>query len=662
MSVPGGSQSGSSGLKAAAPKKIDTLCKYITIYGHCRFAGTSCIYNHEVKKPVPPSGLTIPNNSISSLNEKRFNVDSPTFTPASHSKTSSTKGSPLVASAKIWQPKNTGSTPLKPGSRAGTNGYPSASTLSPARAQTHGLQPNPFGSPSSNPYQKYDHNDHTTSSFNELSITDLDGFPGQSRQANGHRGYDNPYHNLIHDNTSAAIGLYTSNPTFQQQGPQWHLYAPIGPYNDNLSPEQKRLHKFFIPDSLRETVQMRMEACNKNLPESALLPQFDKWHSLMPLDTTTQRSTTSFGLPSWVYRATSLEDSGFYALRRLEGIRTADEKVNRSINWWKRVVSAHVVKVHDAFITTAFGDSSLIVVTDYHSCSKTVAEEYFTNHETRNRKINHGLQVPEPILSSYIAQLASAMHVIHTSGLAVRNFDASKILITDKNHIRLNGCALTDALQQGYRRPATELMLEDFPALGRLILGISNRAPNAGYSNTSDFNQLTKSLPPRLRQIVTWLMTPQSAQTGPKTADQFLKEIAPELSNTYDMMSQKTDHVYSRLGREIENGRLLRLIFKMNTINERPEYEGDPRWSETGDRYLLKLFRDYVWHQVDENGSAVLNLGHIISCMNKLDVGTDELLKLVSRDEQTAIIVSYKHLKKATAGAFSDLQKSERQA
>jgi hypothetical protein len=27
-------------------------------------------------------------------------------------------------------------------------------------------------------------------------------------------------------------------------------------------------------------------------------------------------------------------------------------------------------------------------------------------------------------------------------------------------------------------------------------------------------------------------------------------------------------------------------------------FEGDPAWSETGDRYLLKLFRDYVFHQV----------------------------------------------------------------
>ena len=52
------------------------------------------------------------------------------------------------------------------------------------------------------------------------------------------------------------------------------------------------------------------------------------------------------------------------------------------------------------------------------------------------------------------------------------------------------------------------------------------------------------------------------------------------------------------LGREADNGRLLRLVIKLGMVNERPSYDGDPGWSETGDCYLLKLFRDFVFHQV----------------------------------------------------------------
>jgi len=47
----------------------------------------------------------------------------------------------------------------------------------------------------------------------------------------------------------------------------------------------------------------------------------------------------------------------------------------------------------------------------------------------------------------------------------------------------------------------------------------------------------------------------------------------------------------------------------------------DPAWAESGgNRYLLRLFRDYVYHQVDEEGRPVLDLGHIVHSLNR--VGT----------------------------------------
>lgn len=44
----------------------------------------------------------------------------------------------------------------------------------------------------------------------------------------------------------------------------------------------------------------------------------------------------------------------------------------------------------------------------------------------------------------------------------------------------------------------------------------------------------------------------------------------------------------------------------------------EPRWSETGDRYIIKLFRDYTFHQVDEQGNPVVNLSHVLTCLNKV--------------------------------------------
>lgn len=88
--------------------------------------------------------------------------------------------------------------------------------------------------------------------------------------------------------------------------------------------------------------------------------------------------------------------------------------------------------------------------------------------------------------------------------------------------------------------------------------------------------------------------------------------------------------------RELENGRLVRLLTKFGFINERPEcvivfalmccidlentprFDHDPRWAETGDRYIIKLFRDYVFHQVDESGRPVTDLSHVITALNKV--------------------------------------------
>jgi hypothetical protein len=44
-------------------------------------------------------------------------------------------------------------------------------------------------------------------------------------------------------------------------------------------------------------------------------------------------------------------------------------------------------------------------------------------------------------------------------------------------------------------------------------------------------------------------------------------------------------------------------------------------WSETGDRYLLKLFRDFVFHQAVEDGAPKIDWGHVVECLNKVRRG-----------------------------------------
>lgn len=50
----------------------------------------------------------------------------------------------------------------------------------------------------------------------------------------------------------------------------------------------------------------------------------------------------------------------------------------------------------------------------------------------------------------------------------------------------------------------------------------------------------------------------------------------------------------------------------------------DPAWSETGDRYMLKLFRDYLFHQVTQEGRPWLDMSHIVQTLNKFDSGSSD--------------------------------------
>ena len=47
---------------------------------------------------------------------------------------------------------------------------------------------------------------------------------------------------------------------------------------------------------------------------------------------------------------------------------------------------------------------------------------------------------------------------------------------------------------------------------------------------------------------------------------------------------------------------------------------GELQWTETGDRYMLKLFRDYIFHQVTPTGQPWIDLSHIVQCLNKVSL------------------------------------------
>ncbi|KAF2216333.1 hypothetical protein CERZMDRAFT_33128 [Cercospora zeae-maydis SCOH1-5] len=493
----------------------------------------------------------------------------------------------------------------------------------------------------------------------------------------------NPY---AQQSGTAGVHTYYHNSADLSYPLHYHLYAPFGPRRENMAAYQRSTTDFFIPDDLREDLQRKSEMTLQTFANSTLPQSVEHFHSLVALNVGNSKSPSTFGYSSSVYKATSSTDGHTYALRRIAGFRLHNEAQVRPVNAWKRMTNASLVTVIDAFTGRWFGDSSLIIVTDYHPRSQSLAEKHFGSQRHANNKHN-GQLMPENELWGYIVQLASALRTIHGAGQAAQTVMASKVLLTSKNRIRLNGCGVFDIIQYDKRPSMLELQRGDLQDLGKLILGIATRNQVAHQNVQKALDLIGRSYSERFRSCVAWLLAPPPIQQDSEpgaistpnadySANALLANIADKIMCIYDSALHYEDEITSQLARELENGRVVRLLTKLAVILERPDISitsntrGNPAllnqpsasWSETGERYYLKLFRDYVFHQVDAEGRPVLDLGHILTCLNKVDAGIDEKIQLVSRDEESVFIVSYKEVKRGIENAWMELLKASNPA
>ncbi|KAK2747747.1 PAB-dependent poly(A)-specific ribonuclease subunit 3 [Myotisia sp. PD_48] len=635
---------GSPKLKGRENAK-DTLCRNVTIYGKCRYEDKGCAFNHD-----PLRGQ---HTESSGPIRKRLNVESPSFTPSTTPLNGVAKKpatiSPKAASAAPFLPKGA----IARANATTQQARQEISTPDWSVTEVQDFVPQRFDTNQVESIQAAGNG--VLSPANAYDPFVSTSTPLGSTGAVSHQVQPNPY---VHDHTGISSASYFGAQSAYQQPAQYHLYAPIGPHNQNILGYQRNVHDLFIPNDFREELQKKAAATLQTLPNSQLPAQIDHFHSLVPLDFTHQKNAAIFGYPSWVYKAQSSKDGNFYALRRLEGFRLTNEKAIRSVQSWKRVCNGSVVTVHDAFTNRGFQDSSLIFVTDYHPLSKTLSEQHLdapNRYQTRQT----GAHIPEQIMWSYVTQIASALKAIHAAGLAARIIDPTKILLTGKNRIRLNACGILDVVQHDSQRSLPDLQTQDLISFGQLMLTLGANSPALLHNPTKAMEHFSRAYSSQLNNSVFWLLSGLQKDQE-RNIDTFITGISSQLISTFDSSLHLDDQLNCDLYRELENARLVRLLTKLNFINERPEYEHDRQWSENGERYFLKLFRDYVFHQVDAQNSPVVDLGHVLTCLNKLDAGSDEKLTLISRDEQNCFVVSYKELKKAMDTSFQALLKPAR--
>jgi PAB-dependent poly(A)-specific ribonuclease subunit 3 len=457
----------------------------------------------------------------------------------------------------------------------------------------------------------------------------------------------------------AGAQFYPQHGTFPAgplQPPNYHLYQPYDSYRQELQPWQRATYDFFMPAKMREELQKKMFATQQVMPNSGL-PQLERWHSLFPLDTNNRKNTTSFGYPSWVYKAQNSRTGRHYALRRLEGYRLTNEKAILTVmKEWKKIKNGNVVTVHEAFTTREFGDSSLIFAYDYHPLSKTLQEHHL--QPTHGNRYRAPSAVPENVLWGYICQITNALKTIHSNKLAARCLEPSKIILSDNNRIRLSACSILDVVQfETNTKSVPELQEEDLVKFGKLILALATGAPPAHLNNIQvALDSLVTKYSANFKDAVAWLIAPSNPGES-KSIENFISGIATHMTTFFDLALQDNDEKQFHLARELENGRVARSMMKLMAIIDRNELGGVASWSETGDRYQLKLFRDYVFHRVEADGKPNLSMGHMLSCLTKLDAGIDEMVVLNSPDNETVFVLTYRELKQMFDRAFNELVK-----
>lgn len=455
--------------------------------------------------------------------------------------------------------------------------------------------------------------------------------------------------------------------------PNYHLFTGSSP-NVEYMTLKANAPSFFMANELRQEIirkqSLRMLTVDTE-NDPSIPSEVDNYHSLFPLEAIQENSlqkSATFCYVTSCYKAIKYKDGLPYCLRRIHGFRQVNEKCMILVEMWKKLQHANVVSLREVFTSKAFGEHSLIFAHDYYPGAETMMARHFqnpNNNYASKAKWNGGTVrqnaglLPESLIWTYVVQMTSALRCIHAAGLACRVIDPTKILIINKSRIRINGVGIFDVLTNDSsnanpRAHMQQYQQEDMVSLGRVVLALAcNSMTSYQRENLHKSIELVvMNYSNDLKNLILYLLSPQQR---PHSVNDIMPMIGARFYTQLDAAMLRCDVIENELAKEVENGRLFRLLSKLGVINERPEFGMDPAWSETGDRYLLKLFRDHIFHQVTETGSPWIDMAHIVQCLNKLDAGVPEKVCLMSRDEHNVLVVSYAELKKAINKCFKEL-------
>jgi PAB-dependent poly(A)-specific ribonuclease subunit 3 len=378
-----------------------------------------------------------------------------------------------------------------------------------------------------------------------LSTPDYQDYePYQYQDQSEHDGYDmgNPemYHHYDQQPLESFYPEFLG--PFVREPLNYHLYTNTIPRKLLATPQDS--HFVLNSNELREILHQRSETTRSGPAETNLPEEVQGYHTIVPLQPASTEVTDEkrkYGTwPSTVYKAQNSTDGITYALRRVTNFSLTNQSAFASIDTWSSIKHPGIVSVIAAFTTRAFGDSSLFVVYAYHPGARTLADVHLKSNSTTGSAVNsmptspqrvilsspsktpqrgiftsksnannsNPITIPEATLWSYVIQIASAMRAVHEVGLAVRQIEVSKVLVTGRNRIRIGACGMVDIILHETPQDIGSLQQDDFVMLGRLVVILCcnnlNAAGAIGFQKSVEW--IGRTYGAEVKDLVMWLV------------------------------------------------------------------------------------------------------------------------------------------------------------
>ncbi|CAJ1959163.1 unnamed protein product [Cylindrotheca closterium] len=459
----------------------------------------------------------------------------------------------------------------------------------------------------------------------------------------GVSGQENPYETPLHEKVEEA----------DHEQEYLEVTLPAGP----SPPPFRGMHSFGMSDDLwrwhRDVALESLRQMEPSDPRHKAIPPpycnaycLDDLHLHMQQQNKQSQSRSSFGYPYATFQVISREDGYLYCLRRFDSVKSVSHKIAATVlEQWAAIEHPSLATLHKCFLS----QRAVFFVHQFIRGSVSV----------RDRFLLMGNQyLSENLLWSAICQLVTLIRRVHGARLALRTLDPKHVLV-QMDSIRLkvivNCPGIMDALEFEARKPLADLQMMDMRQLGYLILSMATSTEITASTNANILLNCEHFCSQNFSRDLHSLCMTLIRSPAPPSIAEVSRALAGRIMDEYDIAQVSMAQMERTLAAEYESGRMARLLFKLGFINERPEFGPNRRWAQSGDCYVLSLFRDYVFHQADGAGNPVMDLGHVITCLNKLDASAEEKIVLSSRDGKSLMVVTYADVARCLEGAYHEL-------